>query len=116
MPSAECTEAVTGTTIRLTPSPAPIGVRVDRAGAAERDEDEVARVVAPVDRDLANQVGHARVDDPLDALRRVLDRDPERLGDLLADGLARPRSRSSFMPPAEEVVGVDVGRAPRRRR
>ena len=90
----------------LYPEPGAEGVRVDRAGAAEGDEDEVARVVAFVDRRLAAEVGHARVDDPLDPLGGVLDRDAERLGDAAADRL----DRGGFVElhaAAEEGVGVD---------
>ena len=59
-----------------------------RAGAAEGDQREVARIVAALDRQQPDAAGHALVDDGEDRLRRLLDAEPE-LGAELADGGAR---------------------------
>src|SRR5262245_7651033 len=47
-----------------------------RPGTAEGDQREVARIVAALDRDLANRRGHARDGDPHDAFGQRLDRQP----------------------------------------
>src|SRR5262245_44277685 len=60
--------------------------RVRRPRSAEGVEDELARVVASLDRHRPQQVGHTGVDDPFDASGRLLDGDSERLGDVSADG------------------------------
>ncbi len=64
MPNAECTDAVTGTTICLTPELGAVGVRVDRAGAAEgvRARSRAGRSPCSIVA-CADQVGHPRVDD-----------------------------------------------------
>ena len=68
-PSADRTPAASGTSTR--PDPELVGerARVQRPGAAERDEREVARVVAALDRDDAQRPQHLGVDDPDDRLR-----------------------------------------------
>ena len=55
------------------------------AGAAEADEHEVARVVAPLDGDEVERVDHRRVRDLDDAVRRLGDAQAERLGAPLLD-------------------------------
>ena len=50
--------------------------RVHRPGAAEGDQREVARVVAALDRDLADRRGHARDGDLDDALGERLHAEP----------------------------------------
>ena len=69
-------------------------VRVHRAGAAEADEQEVARVVAALHRDQVQRVDHRRVRDLDDAVRRLDDVEAERLRAALLDrARARPRRR-----------------------
>ena len=63
--------------------------RVQPAGAAESEEGEVARIVAARNRDAAHRERHLRDRDLDDAERGFIDGDAERLGDLLADALAR---------------------------
>ena len=90
---------------------------VQRAGAAEHDERELARVVALADRDQPDGVGHVGVRD-LDHRARRVDRvEPERLGDLVADrrlgGVAVElhAAADQLRPePAEQQVGVGVRR------
>ena len=60
---------------------------VQRPGAAEDDEREVARVVAAADRDQAHGVGHVGVGDLRTALAACSSAEVERLGDAL--GIAR---------------------------
>ena len=48
---------------RLLRSEAPA---MDRAGSAEQNESEVARVVASADRDQTYRIGHLRVDQAVD--------------------------------------------------
>ena len=50
----------------------PVEDRMGRSGAAVGDEHALARIVALLDRRLADQVGHLRVDDPEDADRDLL--------------------------------------------
>ena len=64
------------------------GVRVHGPGAAEPDEDEVARVVAALHRDEVERVHHGRIRDLDDAVRGLGEREPERRGAALLD---RPR-------------------------
>ena len=52
--------------------------RVHRAGTAEPDEREVARVDATLHRDDPDRRGHALVDDLVDRPRRLERREPER--------------------------------------
>ena len=61
------------------------GGGVRRAGSAERVQHEAAGIVTPLDRDGAQKIGHARVDDPLDSRRRFERRQAERAGDVLVD-------------------------------
>ena len=80
--------------------------RVARGRAAVREQREVARVVAALDRRAAQQVGHVRVHDPVHARGGLLDRLAEPLGERLERahrGVAVERHR-----PAEEVVGVEI--------
>ena len=80
---------------------------VQRAGAAERDQREVARVIAAADRDQADGVGHVGVGDLDHRARRVEQLEPERLGHAVADRRPRPaRGRaSSRRPPARCRAG-----------
>ena len=65
-PSADHVEAMSpsGTTTCPAPELTRELDRVGAAGAAERVDDEVARVAPALDRHLAHQVGHVRLDDP----------------------------------------------------
>ena len=65
---------------------------MQRAGAAERDEREVARIEAALDRHQADRVGHVRFGDRDDAERRVLEGHAERLRDPCVDRLVRERA------------------------
>ena len=79
---------------------------VTRRRAAVREQREVARVMAALDRRAAQQVGHVRVHDPVDARRGLLDGLPEPLGQRLERahrGFAVQRHRS-----AEEVLRIQV--------
>ena len=55
---------------------------VDRAGPAERDQREVPRVLAALDRDDPERLRHVRVDDAVDAEGGPGHVEPERAGDL----------------------------------
>ena len=59
---------------------------VDRAGAAERDQGEVAQVKAALGRDRLDRLGHGDVDDPDDPLGGSLEIYAERVGDSVAMG------------------------------
>ena len=76
------------------------------AGAAERHQRELARIVTAVDRDQADAVSHVRVGDAVDALRGVLDAHAQRPGHALLDGATRQR-RIETHRAADEVVGVE---------
>ena len=78
---------------------------VERPGAAERDEREVARVVAPLDGERANQAGHIRVRDRQDSLRRLEQVEPEAVGKPLHD-LGGGVAVETHVP-TEEPVGID---------
>src|SRR5258706_7803982 len=80
---------------------------MERARAADGEEREVTGVEASADRDAADEVGHARVEDVDDPYRGLLDREAERLGDLLADGL-RGERLVELPRAAEEVAGGDA--------
>ena len=77
------------------------------AGAAIRENGEVFRVLAALDRDLADDVGHLRVDDLDHRRRRVLHRHAERIGDPRLDRLAR-LLRVEPHAAAEEEVRVEA--------
>ena len=51
-----------------------------RRGAAGADKDEVARVIAPFDRDAPDAVHHVVVDDGEHAIGRLFGRKAERIG------------------------------------
>ena len=86
-------------------------VGVQRPGAAEGDERELARVVAALDGDHAQRAGHVLVDDRQDALRRLRRRDrPDRVGDRGDGGAARPRRRA----PSRRRSGAAAGGRRRR--
>ena len=86
-----------------------------RPGAAERDQRELARIMAALDRDDAQRLGHAGVDDLDDAARRPPATDSP-------SGAATSRSIASLAPrrvdrqraaeqrlavePAEHDIGV----------
>src|SRR5438445_5346771 len=78
--------------------------RVRRARAAERGENEVARIEALLDGRLWDDVGHLELGDPGDAARGFHERKSERRGDELhrVDGLFLVELDA----PAEEVVRV----------
>ena len=80
--------------------------RVQRPGAAERDEREVARIVAALDRDDAQRAQHLRVDDLDDGRgverRRARARRPR--------GRARRPPASRVRQAAEQEVRVGHGR------
>ena len=65
------------------------GHRVHGAGAAEGDQGEVARVVAALDRDLADGRRHPRHGDADDALGQRLDAEAADAAGQRGDGLAR---------------------------
>ena len=71
-----------------------------RPVAAERDEAELARVAAALDRDGADRTRHPRAAEQVDAVGRLLERQPERRRDLVVDGApgepaVEPRARSA---------------------
>ena len=71
-------------------------VGMQRTGAAEGDQREVARIVALLDRHEPQRAEHVLVDDVDDALGRVFDEtDAERVGDLLHRLVRRARGRAS---------------------
>src|ERR1700683_1418181 len=84
----------------------PVGTDVQGAGAAEREQGEVTRVVPPSDGLHADEVRHPRVDD-LDHPHRGLDhRDSEGLCDPRADRLLCKRL-VEIAHPTEEERGID---------
>ena len=92
---------------------------VQRPGAAEGEEREVARVVAARQAHHADRAGHAVVGDAHDRRRRRGRVEPERRADLReqrgADRLHRDRVLDGEQPvrvePAEDQVGVGDGRS-----
>ena len=89
---------------------------VQRAGAAEGHQREVARVVAALDRHQPERADHVVVHDVEDALRRRLQREPERPGHPLLDGPPRPidverdlAAEQVRRDAAEHQVGVGDG-------
>jgi hypothetical protein len=81
-------------------------VRVQRARAAERDEQEFARIVATVHRDQAERVHHRRVRDLDDAVRRLDRVQAERHGAALLDRALRAVDVEAELA-AEEVAGIE---------
>ena len=91
-------------------------VGVQRPGAAEGDQRELARVVAALHGDDAQRARHVLVDDPQDAVGGLLQRQPHRVGDLL-HGAARRLDVERHLAAdqvrrevAEDDVGVGDGR------
>ena len=94
---------------------------VQRAGAAERDERELARVVAALERDDPHGVGHVRVGDGDDRLGgRVQRRGPAARATVVRIA-SSAASRSSVMPPptscspsrpSTRLASVFVGSSP----
>ena len=89
---------------------------MQRAGAAEGHERELARVVAALDADHAQRARHVLVDDPDDPVGGLLEAQAHRVGDLLHRGLrgldverhlAADQVRREV---AEDDVGVGHGR------
>ena len=89
---------------------------VERAGSAEDDEGELARVVAAPDGDEAHGIGHVRVGDLDDGARSLGGVEPERPDDVLLDRLGRGlgveghRADERRAEPSEHDVRVRVGR------
>ena len=83
-----------------------IGADMERAGAAEREQREVPRVIASADRLAPDQVGHARVDDLDDSDRDLLHGQPQGTAEPITD---RAVGRVTVKRPlaTEEGVGVD---------
>ena len=81
MPQAENTEAPAGTTTFLTPSSAASATPCIAAAAAERDQREVARIVAAVERHQLQRIDHVVVGDADDAARRLVGVDAELFAD-----------------------------------
>ena len=73
-----------------------------RPGAAEADEDEVARVVPTLDGDQVERVDHRGVRDLDDAVRGLGDAEPERPGAALLDRPGRALDVEADLA-AEEV-------------
>ncbi|MPL86103.1 hypothetical protein SDC9_32079 [bioreactor metagenome] len=74
------------------------------AGAVQH---EVARVIAALDRDPPDRVHHVVVDDGEHAMRRLLDADAKRRGQMRLDRAAGFRDVQR-QPPADEPVGVQI--------
>ena len=84
--------------------------RVERPGAAEGDETELARVEAALDGHEPDRLDHVRVGDLEHALRRVFERSG-RAARRSAPGRTRARaSMSRLHAPVEEEVVAAVGR------
>ena len=81
-------------------------VRVHGAGAAEADEDEVARVVAALHRDQVERVDHRGVRDLDDAVRRLVTSRPSGFAQRSSIARARALDVEADLA-AEEVVGVE---------
>ena len=119
-PTAEKTPGRGGTSTRRMPELARERGGVDRAAAAERDEREVARVAAALDRHRLDRADHARVRQLVGAVRRVEHVQPERLGDVAlerplgASGRRRAASSPSSSPRRVEVAEQQVGVGDRR--
>ena len=80
---------------------------VHRTAAAERDQREVARIAAALDRNRAYRALHGRVRDPVDAFRGVEERKPERLGDVFPECSLGAR-RVEPQLAADEIAGVQI--------
>ena len=84
---------------------------VQRSGAAERHQAELAGIVAAADRDQADGVRHVRVRDPDGRVRRFDEPEPERGGHVFLDralgGITveghRPADQLFSEPPEDEV-------------
>ena len=79
--------------------------RMQRSGAAEPHQREVARIDALGHRIGVDRQRHVVVDDPEDAERGRLERQAERPGDVLADRFVRQR-RVDRQVAAEEMLGI----------
>ena len=82
-------------------------VGVHRPGAAEGDQHEVARVVAPLHRDPPERADHGAVGDLHDAERHLDRVQPERVRAFLLDGLPCRGLVQAHLA-AEEMVGVEA--------
>lgn len=78
---------------------------MQRAGATEGDERELARIVAALDRQQADCLGHQRLGDADDAVRDIADVDPKRA----SHRLKRPERGVDVEPdnPFREVLRDD---------
>ena len=74
-------------------------VRVHGPGAAEAEEDEVARVVAALDGDQVERVDHRGVRDLDDPVRRLGDVEPERLAQRSSIARRAPSTSRPISPP-----------------
>ena len=96
-------------------------IGVKRAGAAEGDQREVARIVALLDRHEPQRAAHILVDDIDDALRRLFKPETKRVGDRL-HGLHGERAVDRHVAAelrirrqiAQHDIGVGHGRRSRR--
>ena len=80
---------------------------MQRPGAAKAIDHEIARIVPPFDRHLADEVRHMVVHDLDDAGGGVADADAERLGDLLLDRVLGELAVELEVA-AQEIIGIDV--------
>ena len=93
---------------------ASVGARVHAGRAAEGEEREAARIEAPLHRGSVQQVGEARVREPVHRRRRLDDIHAERACHELLERLVRRADVEPLTPPEEELRvqvaedGVDV--------
>ena len=104
MPSADSTPACRGTITVADLEPLGDLARVHAAGAAERDEREIARVVPALDRDDANRALHVGVGDAHDAFGERRHAELQRARDVGGDA-RRARSTSSVIRPPRKYSG-----------
>ena len=106
-PSAENTPGYCGTISLRDAEQARDGRRVQRPGAAEGEEREVARVVAALERDHLDRARHVLVRDLDDRRRRA--RAASRPRRSACSSIARRRRAVvEAHPPGEEVLGVEA--------
>ena len=96
-----------GTTSSGISSSAAIAAACTGPGAAGHDEREIARIEAAAHADLAHAGRHRDVDDVVDARRGLLEREPERLSDVLLDRSRRSRAVERHPAAEEAPVGQE---------
>ena len=87
--------------------------RMEGAAAAQRQERVTAGIDAAADRDEADRFGHLRVEDAMDAERRMFETEAERARDRRLDRPAR-EVRRELQRTGREIIRIDVAQHDRR--